>query len=472
MTVISATTKLTPQLAPHGDLSHSLSDTKQSFIWSQMPRHDLLELEINGEILSKDDYLAFMQSVLEDGTHEATVSGGYKRTLKYQQWRANVVSHLLSSGYEKEARKFWDCAENPRRKTYSQNENIPFEAATVWVCESSEQHSAFIFMPTCDCRICPDCARRRQAAVLKRLVPKLVETAKTKGRYRLRHIVLTTPISLLQDDLGAHISEHQKSIRKFWKLLERMGHPDYDANKEKQRLSKSGMKKSRYKTLGTVEAFEFGTEGLKLHSHIMHFGTYLPQNIIKKAWMAVTGGTCEIVYVNEVAQRLEQKLERQPTDLEIATSVGEVLKYATKFWKTNKQTGEVEYVDPALMPRLHAALKGKRRIVTRGIFYNLPELPPEPFCCEECGNEMTRIGLDYWDVWLESRPLRLQYGATWDEVKIARGLSLNLKLANKSPSHGVVEQRDKPPPLHDVVQKELFRLDDIAGKPNWHYEND
>lgn len=372
--------------------------------------------------------------LIESETHEETTGNGYKRTYSYTEWRNNVTEALILCGMEKEAKLFGSCAETPLRWISSSKKILPENASTVWTCSHDDSHEAALFCATCDLRICPDCAARQTARLAARYIPKAIELAKVGGMYGLRHIVFTTPLDLTSDvpaKISAKADYYAKLVRKALARAARIG-------------KKRGR---RWETLGFIQAEEYGTNGLKLHFHVIHYGSYIPQDVLSKCWQHVTDDQASIVFVRKIGNG---------SDEEIASDVIETLKYSVKFHKTNNETGEVEYIPPNVMPHLLDVLKGRRRIRSYGVFYGLPKPDKQPFQCPECHADMQRIGVENWSLWLE-------FGATYEQVKLARNATLNSKLANKSDFFKA--QGNKSPPKTGIKQAIPEQLS-LAGMPD------
>lgn len=374
--------------------------------------------------------------LLDAETHIETGTGGYKRTDTYIGWRKEVAAALIEYGLDKEARLFYDCAEHPKRWIDSSRQTLHSNAATVWLCSEDPTHPAAMFMSTCDLRICPDCAARQTARLAARYIPKAIELSKAGGRYHLRHIVFTTPIELTSntpENINLEIERLSKLPRQVLELL----HDDY-------------------KTFGCIQSAEFGTDGLKLHFHVIQYGDYIPQKKLSETWEHVTGGLADVVYIREIKTT-------SPEDT--ANDVIETLKYSVKFWKTDKKTGQVHYLPANVMPHLLLTLKGLRRIRSWGCFYGLPKPDKEKFCCSECNKEMERIGCENWYLWIE-------HGATGEQIRAWKRESLlHSKLANKS--HFSKPDGNKPPPDYSskdrqISQKSLFN-DDFKPSESGHY---
>lgn len=353
----------------------------------------------------------YFPAFLSEPTHTTTRGTGYKRTLEYREWRNRAAAAMFDAGYEDDALDFLNCAEIPYSLISSSTKDLPKNAATVWVCDTRNEHDAMCFLNTCDGRYCPDCAHRQVARFARRYVPAVLASAKKKGHDRLRKIVLTTPLDLRDPACNRKLREYGTALGKLWKLLEK--------------------KNGNWSTAGTLEAFEFGPGGLKLHAHVYHYGRYLPKNEISKAWYELTGGQAYIVDVQSIAQ------DADATDEEIANEVLETLKYSVKFWSRDKD-GKIAYIEPELMPLLIKALKGTRRVRSRGCFYRIPEVAKEPLCCETCGDEMLRVGVAFFPIWQETGFTPKEYRA-----QVERN-ALDLILANKSQNRGGGANKSPP----------------------------
>ena len=331
------------------------------------------------------------------------------RSPEYIQWRLDVCEALESAGYEHEAELFETCCNHPRKKFSSALPDLPIGVETVWVCSEHAEHDAVAFAPTCDLRICPDCAHRQMARFAARYIPKARELQnQNKKGFGLRHIVLTTPYALEDDDAAA----------RYDKIFD-------DVLVTLDSLLPQGWRKEQ----GFIVAVEFGEDGHKLHAHIIHYGQYIPKYSLTEAWKLATGGECEINFVRSLVGKTEQ---------ETADNIIEVVKYAVKFVKVDNRTGQLSYVAPELMPKLLGLLKGTRRVRSYGVFYNVGAPEESPFCCEACGAAMARIGVEHWQIWRNT-------GYLPQEWAIAKRGELDLILANKSSECGVSADSEPPP---------------------------
>lgn len=244
-----------------------------------------------------------------------------------QKQRELVSLELFKANYASAAIDFKNCG-HP-------------ELIRKWrVCSANPHHYARPVGFSCHLRICPDCAKRESARLLKRYLPiaRAAYEDNSKG-YRLRHIVLTTGWSLYDADINARIRQAWKAFAEL--LCALWG----------ERWQKSGR--------GWIGGFEFGEDGRKLHLHLLMYCEYIEQDRLSKEWSKLTG--FPVVWINAVRG--------------VKKGVKEVLKYSTKLTGLSPQ-------DTVL---LHGVLKGVRRVRAGGIFYNAPEPPKaENHLCKVC----------------------------------------------------------------------------------------
>ncbi len=380
----------------------------------RLPQHKITMTSITqNEVTSKYKY---KPDFVAEVTHEATSGTGYKRTLDYREWRNRAAASMFDAGYRDDAVDFLHCAEIPSSLIASDTANLPMTASTIWVCDHEPGHAAHLFYATCDGRYCPDCAHRQVARFARRYIPAVLAASKNHGADRLRHIILTTPLSLTDPDCKQKVRNYWSAVGRLWKWL--------------------AASNAKWSTAGTIEAFEFGENGHKLHFHIIHYGRYLPHKAICEGWHELTGGQAEVAYVRGIGAA------DNATEDEIANEVIEILKYSIKFWSKDA-AGNPKYLEPELMPHLITALKGQRRVRSRGIFYAIEEPPKQPLCCETCGDEMLRVGVVFFPVWQAT-------GMSPDEYQNARdGNHLQFILANKSVSEN--GEGNKSPPKQQTL---------------------
>ena len=324
------------------------------------------------------------------------------RTGEYKLWRAKVVDAYRSADMPDDADLFEGCSDPSHFFMLHNNEKMQSDAVAVIACSENPAHFAKAICPTCQLRTCPDCAHRSAARLLARYMPELEKHYNSpRMGWRFRKIVLTTAVSLHNEDLRERIKALHGDVRKlFDRLLWTHKNGPY-----------------RVAECGLIVAHEFGPKGLKLHFHILYYGPYLVQAQIADEWQSLTGWN-----------QVRIKGVGRTHDLDLAGAVAEQLKYTTKFWKRQKN-GDVVYIDPAIVPIIHKALAGTRRVRSWGLFYNIA-IEEEPALCGECGAAIGRFSPTEYDIWTETG---------WLPEEFARALRpeivdhLFLKHGNKSP---------------------------------------
>jgi hypothetical protein len=348
--------------------------------------------------------------------------------LKYAQWRTDVSELLLKNGFQKESERWQNCNSSPRTIIKRDNPVLPPQAERVWVCSASHEHDAVVFCPSCCFRICPDCAPKQTARLIARYFPVIDNLRRNHPEWRLRKITLTRKIQLGERGFAKQAQEGFLQIAKAMKKT--VGN----------NWNKNGA--------GLLANWEVGETGHKLHFHCIYFGPWVSWQNLSRAWLAVTGDSF-IVYV--------QAVKRNWADWEKA--VMETLKYATKFYKEDKETGEQKFLSPELTYQLFLALKGARRIRSYGSFFGLDMSDSDVFTCSECDEPMVSMRKEHWRVWVET-------GFSPGEwLKIVSPSLLQYKPANKSPpptektSPGNVEERPLLPGFENIPIKGTSHYD-------------
>lgn len=374
--------------------------------------------------------------------NNADISANHKRDMAYRVWRTRTGTALLEyGGFDLEAFNFNACSAHPISRIKTDTATLPADAATAWICSHDISHDVAVFMPTCDLRICPDCAARQTARLAARYIPKAIDLTKEYPQYHLRHIVFTTPIELTSDTPD----RINKQVKRYSRLPKAALDIVQDVGQQHGR---------DWSTLGAIQSAEFGTDGLKLHFHVVQFGAYVDQSELVKAWKQVTNNESSIVFIRKIDASSHEAIQND---------VIETLKYSVKFWSTNAETGETEYLEPTVMPHLLRVLKGVRRVKSWGCFYNLPKPKKEPFCCETCKNEMLRVGTADWSLVQTA----LESGKSFKQVKFEQSF-LNLKLANKSKKAKLYESHSPPDSDEKYRQKDMWKP---VSHSHYHYED-
>jgi len=350
-------------------------------------------------------------------------------------WRADVYEALSDAGQEETAERWLSCSDHPVTKISAKaGVVLPESAKLVHVCKQDHTHDAEIIAQTCDLRICPDCARRHAARLAARYTPKMLDLLHDHHRsYRFRLVTFTLPYALDEADI------REKYLAGFDQVNRVMG--------EMMEQKTADWKKEQ----GYVVTAEFGSEGLKLHYHVIHYGQYLEQGELSRRWFTATDGAAYVVDV--------RALVRKGKPLEEA--VQEVFKYAVKFFSKDKETREVKCIPANLMPMLSRVLENTRRIRSYGVFYNVPEPDPSAHTCSTCGGEMVGIPVAYFVTYCNTGMLPVEL---W---RASRDAELQYKPADKSPEKSTASPPEKPP---DIRQRQIEM--DVIKKMRWQAKDE
>jgi hypothetical protein len=350
-------------------------------------------------------------------------------------WRNDVYEALEMAGMAKEASRWLSCADRfVTRLKPAPDAKLPAQSQKVYVCSANHHHEAEIYSQSCDLRICPDCARMHSARLVARYLPKCQELMHDHATsFRFRTIVFTTPYSLTDTDIREKLLCGFKQVYKVMDSL----------------MSTRGPWKDKQAFLVTSE---FGESGRKLHYHVIHYGIYLDQSELSRAWSQQTGGAAQVVFVRGFPYQ----------GLTVEQTLREVLKYATKFYSKDKVTGIVTYLPPHLMPVLAKAIEKTRRVRAYGLFYNLPEPDRSDHLCNTCEAPMLAIPLDYFVIFCNTGFLPLEWNAARHESL------LNLKLADNSHS---LTSGLAPPDSRDIRERQMMMAEiekiRIQRKDDW-----
>jgi len=351
----------------------------------------------------------------------------HERDAVYLAWRSEVAIALEKSGHSKEAEQFRLCADPAQMFTVDYAAALPAGSIGVYVCEADPHHKVKAITPMCKLRICPDCAHMHTARFLSRYVPVLTDLdyASTNG-YSLKHVVLTTPISLYEENLQDKIKALLRSVPRVFDLAAG------DAWR-----SDSGL----------LVAFEFGEEGRKLHFHCIWFGKYIPKYCLSTAWRIVTSGLASIVHIEQIDNFGEDGRT-------LESAVAEVAKYATKLAHKNED-GTWRWMPAADVVRLFEVLKGIRRVRSYGLLYNIPE-PERPHICPVCHAAMLKLSPLEWDIWRDTGWLPKEF------AEAIKPPLLNLIIGNNF--SGV------PPPENNIPSHFALPLptfEHLIRRPTW-----
>lgn len=318
------------------------------------------------------------------------------------RWRVRVADAYRAAGMPDEALAYENCSDPSQFFKLEMGMDMPSQAINVVVCSDNPAHLAKAICPSCQLRTCPDCAHRETARLLARYMPTFESYLEIphKSGWKFRSVVFTCGVSLMAGDIQQQIEHLYAALRKvFEKALN---------------LRNEGA--VSISDVGLVIGHEFGPNGLKLHFHIIYYGPFLPQLLLSHLWQRFTGWY--VVSISRIG-----KTERVK---DVQDALAEVTKYTTKFWKRLK-SGQIVFVDPAIVPILHKALHGTRRVRAWGLFYDIDD-ELEQACCPDCGSPLALLSRLEWDAWSQT-------GFKPDEFREAVRPSLLLHSihGNKSP---------------------------------------
>lgn len=324
------------------------------------------------------------------------------RSGAYLTWRMHVEDAYRAAGMHTEADRWATCSDPAMFFTPQARETLPAEAMSVVTCSDDPSHFTKTLCPSCDFRTCPDCAHRHSARLLDRYMPILRQCIDNPRRdWEMKHITLTTAVKLTQGDVKAQIGALYANVRTLFENLLKTAYKRPVAMSE----------------VGLIVALEFGHKGQRLHFHCLYYGPWIYQSALSLAWEQLTG--YPVVWIDGIGEG--QKHES------LESAVAEVLKYTTKFWKLDRE-GKALYIDPKLVPVMHEALAGTRRIRSWGLFYNAAEAK-EQAACPTCKSPLCILSKTEYEIYRETGWMPSEFASAVSSTAL-----FNLRLADKSAS--------------------------------------
>lgn len=239
----------------------------------------------------------------------------------------------------------------------------------VGVCLADPTHEGLYHPFSCNDRACPVCSRRRSAELSSQITKPITDLAARAPRgYGLRHLVLTTSVSLFDD------ADQVRRCVATWRTGIRVLLQDHFARRDSNgRVTKDSW-------LGGLIGVEFGESGRKLHFHVLLLSRFVHMDSILAKWRDLTGG---LGYIGKV----------RAVDSDAAGAIDEVCKYATKAMRFDGESASVEET----LARVHFVLKGVRRLQGFGVFYRMAREDIEiDLVCPECGSPVMWIDEITW----------------------------------------------------------------------------
>lgn len=338
------------------------------------------------------------------------------RTPEQTKWRNQASDALDAAGFEALSLQFKYCGD----------ESLNFTLA----CKDDPLHYSRVCPKTCKNRFCAECESYAQSKRLAVYIPAIDEAMRSGPEsYRLRHIVMTTPIKLADTDC------HEKLV-KYWvyinQALNRVAWREFE---KQNKLTKSEHRRGRIDwkkhDMGFLVGAEFGEAGHKLHFHILFWGCWIAADWLTEEYRRFTGDESKVVkikLVNDAGKGAKEVLA----------------KYATKLTE----------LPPRLVPTLHSVLKGTRRVRSYGVFFNVPREELSKCDCEVCG-----AGLQIWNS-DQFRQFALDLAAVRAETERLRAerVLLNLIHGNKSGEKRKIPSNRNQLSLPDMPPEPINRL--------------
>lgn len=315
------------------------------------------------------------------------------------------------AGCVKQSEKVLTCAMGLRMKIDLTQPELPQDVSGVMVCENACVKSQFVVPKSCNVRGCPYCARKEQ----KRRVAKFAiivqhsESLNPSHGYQWRLWTFGTNISLYDDNV----------IEKMLKLRRVV----VDAFDE---LLSDGWRNRQ----GLAVVPEFGTDGARLHFHVVQYGAYLNVGIVRDLWRDLSGIENAHMHVKLVPRGI-----KDPKSI-----VNYVSKYQSAgSLKLFESVMEQEFAYDKLAQRLvveYKVFENRRTYITYGIFRSVV-VENQKARCKECDGFMMMVWARDWELYIETGHV------SWTDLDLCDFLSLYMgnNSSNKS------EKNDKPSQL-------------------------
>jgi len=181
----------------------------------------------------------------------------------------------------------------------------------------------------CKLRTCPSCAKEYSEKIYREIL-EVVRRLKITDTCKLRMITLGYGT---KKGMREGAKEASKALGKIWRSYLR------------PRLN-PGKRPAQYGEAGAFASIEFGAKNNSVHLHVLYYGPWIDREKLQERWKKLTGSWYVDVRVCRGAK-----------------GIREVIKYISKGVVGNNYKGHM----------IEKALKGTRRIITYGMFYNRQE---------------------------------------------------------------------------------------------------
>lgn len=337
-----------------------------------------------------------MESLTLSAPKQQTISEKYKRPPFYPGYdyskdyfdaeaRAQIADFLESSGQENIAERYRICRQAKLLvKCKEENSSRCKEPGPG---SGNDAGGYFLSQSSCRARFCEPCARSFGEQYRRKVKPFVKALGTGRRKYGFKHLTLTFKRS--PDDPPISPEWVKSAMKKVAKFIRKFYH-----EKDSQ---------GNFLT-GALGVLEMSPDGF-FHVHCLVYGRFYKWEELSRAWLKITGDSY-IISINDAEGRSKYYKNMTPV---------QALNEVTKYIKKPVQTPFIEELFGYI-----TAIKGRRRVITWGLFYNHPDLKPPhnksycPFCdgsvvlvaeYEPDNAHLINDG-SYWPTWAVGEGLR------------------------------------------------------------------
>lgn len=271
--------------------------------------------------------------------------------------REKIADFLDATGQEAVAERYRDCRKailvvkcKDQKSSYCEEPRV-----------GSQDHSGgyFISRSSCRARFCEPCARSFGESYRRKIKPFIKAVGTGRRKYGFKHITLTFKRSdepITPEWVKGAMQKVAKFIRQFYHEKDRFGN---------------------FRT-GALAILEMSPEGF-FHVHCLAYGRWHDlETELSPAWLKITGDSYRVGITDA-----EGRSKHHP-GLTPVQALNEVTKYIKKPVQTPYLDELFHYI---------SAIKGRRRVITWGLFYNHPDLKPphDKSNCPFCGSSVVLV---------------------------------------------------------------------------------
>lgn len=274
-------------------------------------------------------------------------------------WRDQVAYALWADGEHRASERFIGCGSI--QKFYCGN------------CGHSKKAAWFCMM-----RICPECAQRESINRVRLIVTQVMQKQYVPS-WSLKLLTLTVKTD---GELEESVLAIKKGLDLFWKRIlwrDKAGKKWSDVK---------GKKKNNESYAGLYGGLEFGPKNLNVHGHFLYYGPYLDQRLLDRIWKECLASACKKLSKKRDGRVWINRVDNQEKRGGLIAAAKEVGKYIS----------DIKKIEGDKVVMMHRALKGHRRIISKGCFRGLKDEEMEKKLeCPDCGHEhwVSQSGLDW-----------------------------------------------------------------------------